>query len=122
MISGAPSTIDFLVAFVFKTYKTFSRNSCRFTSIQNPRGVTRRPRKNSDRSLETSQLFCLYLLPPLPLSLRSFFVFASFIFSGLRTLFAKHRGWGWVASRVYSPRRLTTHFALISPRCYHEVL
>src|SRR6267154_6873173 len=40
-----------------------------------------------------------------------FSTFASFVFNGLRTLFAKHRGWGWLPS---CRSRVTSHESQIT--------
>jgi|SRR5712672_1277569 len=44
-----------------------------------------------------------------------------FVINQIHILLTKHRGWGWgrLSRLPYSPARY--HFALISPRCYHEV-
>ena len=122
MTQGCTLHHRFLVAFVFKSLQNPFLATRVVSHLYKTTGVSpiALPKK-FNRSLATSQLFCLYLLAASCSLFALFFAPASFIFSNLRTLFAKHRGWGsGPLSRLpCSPARY--HFALLSPRCYHEL-
>src|SRR5258707_15549511 len=85
----------FLAAFVFKSLQNPFFATRVVSHLYKTTGVSpiALPKK-SNRSLATSQLVCLYLLAASCSLFALFFAPASFIFSNLRTLFAKHRGVG----------------------------
>src|SRR5712672_4660977 len=85
----------FLVAFVFKNLQNPFFATRVVSHLYKTTGVSpiALPKK-FNRSLATSQLFCLYLLAASCSLFALFFAPAFFVFSNLRTLFAKHRRWG----------------------------